>query len=62
MHGADNDLCIIKSVFNLSIVNFIDTSRVDAELRKNKGGGVRGLATLANEYLHIEMNKDYQVS
>jgi hypothetical protein len=29
MHGADNDLILIKSLFNLSVINFIDTSRLD---------------------------------
>jgi ribonuclease D len=29
MHGADNDLILIKSLFNLSVVNFLDTSRLD---------------------------------
>ena len=34
IHGADNDLILIKSHFNLSLINFIDTSRVDIELRE----------------------------
>ena len=29
IHGADNDLILIKSHFNISLINFIDTSRVD---------------------------------
>ena len=29
MHGADNDLVLMKSSFNLSLVNFVDTSRLD---------------------------------
>lgn len=46
MHGADNDLILTKSLFNLSVINFIDTSRLDIELRENKFD-LRGLATLA---------------
>ena len=46
MHGADNDLVLIKSLFNLSVINFVDTSRLDVELRENKYD-LRGLATLA---------------
>jgi hypothetical protein len=29
MHGADNDLVLVKSLFNLSVINFVDTSRLD---------------------------------
>lgn len=29
MHGSDNDLCVIKSFFNISFLNFIDTARID---------------------------------
>lgn len=60
MHGCDNDLCYIKSLFNLSFLNFIDTSRIDIEI--NKKASIRGLAFLAQEYLGIYMSKDYQVS
>jgi ribonuclease D len=34
MHGSDNDLCVIKSVLKFSFLNFVDTARVDVELRK----------------------------
>lgn len=29
MHGADNDLILLKNNFNLSILNFLDTARID---------------------------------
>ena len=61
MHGADNDLVLVKSLWNLSLVNFVDTSRLDVELRENKYD-LRGLATLAKEYLGATMSKEYQVS
>lgn len=60
MHGSDNDLCVIKSILNLSFLNFIDTARIDVDIRKQQN--IRGLATLVNEYLHEFMSKDYQVS
>ncbi len=60
MHGSDNDIWIIKSVFNLSFLNFIDTSRLDLELKGK--GSIRALATLSAEYLGTYMPKDYQVS
>jgi exosome complex exonuclease RRP6 len=60
MHGSDNDIWIIKSVFNISFVNFIDTSRLDLELKIK--GSIRALATLSAEYLETYMPKDYQVS
>jgi len=60
MHGSDNDLCVIKSVLKFSFLNFVDTARIDVELRKEQN--IRGLATLAKEYLGEHMNKDYQVS
>lgn len=60
MHGSDNDLCVIKSILNLSFINFIDTARIDVDIRKQQN--IRGLATLVNEYLHEHMSKDYQVS
>lgn len=44
MHGSDNDLCVIKSVLKFSFLNFLDTARVDIELRKQQN--IRGLATL----------------
>ena len=44
MHGSDNDLCVLKSVLKLSFVNFVDTARIDIELRKKQN--IRGLATL----------------
>lgn len=60
MHGSDNDLCVIKSVLKISFVNFIDTARIDIEIRKHQN--IRGLAALVKEYLNQFMNKDYQVS
>lgn len=60
MHGADNDLCVIKSLLNLSFINFIDTARIDVEIRRQQN--IRGLAVLLGEYLHEFMSKDYQVS
>ena len=60
MHGSDNDLCIIKSVLKFSFLNFLDTARLDVELRKQQN--IRGLATLVKEYLGEHMSKDYQVS
>lgn len=60
MHGADNDLVLIKSCFNLTPINFIDTSRFDLELKEQSD--LRGLATLVKEYLGINMSKEYQVS
>ena len=45
MHGADNDLILIRSHFNLCLINFVDTSRFDIELRHGKND-LRGLATL----------------
>lgn len=45
MHGADNDLVLVKSLFNISFINFVDTSRLDIELRQKSD--LRGLATLA---------------
>lgn len=60
MHGSDNDLCVIKSILNLSFVNFIDTARIDVDIRKQQN--IRGLATLVSEYLNEFMSKDYQVS
>lgn len=61
MHGSDNDLILVKSLFNLSLINFIDTSRLDIELRENKFD-LRGLATLTQQYMGIAMSKEYQVS
>lgn len=61
MHGADNDLILIKSAFNLSLVNFVDTSRLDLDLR-NSHHDLRGLSTLCREYLGVGMSKEYQVS
>jgi ribonuclease D len=29
MHGSDNDLCVIKSILNISFLNFLDTARID---------------------------------
>jgi exosome complex exonuclease RRP6 len=60
MHGSDNDLCVIKSVLKFSFLNFVDTARVDVEIRKQQN--IRGLATLLKEYLGEYMSKDYQVS
>ena len=56
MHGADNDIVLLKSLFNLSLINFIDTSRLDIELRET-GNDLRGLATLVKEYLGANMSK-----
>lgn len=56
MHGADNDLILTKSMFNLSVVNFVDSSRLDVELRENKYD-LRGLATLAKDYMGVSMSK-----
>lgn len=61
MHGADNDLILLKSLFNISIINFVDTSRLDIELRQNKHD-LRGLATLCKDYMGIILSKQYQVS
>ncbi len=36
LHGSDHDLYILKSCFNCSFVNFLDSSRVDIELRRIK--------------------------
>ena len=44
MHGSDHDLYILKSCFNCSFLNFLDSSRIDLDLRKTTG--IRGLATL----------------
>lgn len=60
MHGSDNDLCVIKSVLKFSFLNFLDTARIDVELRKQQN--IRGLAMLVKEYLGEFMSKDYQVS
>ncbi len=60
MHGSDNDLCVIKSVLKFSFLNFLDTARVDVEIRKQQN--IRGLATLVKDYLNEHMSKDYQVS
>ena len=60
MHGSDNDLCVIKSILKFSFVNFIDTDKIDIEIRQKQN--IRGLATLVNEYLKEFMSKDYQVS
>jgi|688.fasta_scaffold1053179_2 hypothetical protein len=60
MHGSDNDLCVIKSILNISFLNFIDTARIDVEIRKQQN--IRGLATLVSDYLDEHMSKDYQVS
>ena len=60
MHGADNDLCVIRSILHISFINFIDTARVDVELRKQQN--IRGLSTLVKQYLKEHMSKDYQVS
>lgn len=38
MHGSDHDLFILKSCFNCSFVNFLDSSRVDIDLRRVKEG------------------------
>ncbi len=56
MHGADNDIVLLKSLFNLSLINFVDTSRLDIELRET-GNDLRGLATLVKEYLGANMSK-----
>lgn len=61
MHGADNDLILIKSSFNLSLINFVDTSRLDIELRDNKYD-LRGLAALSKDYLGTLISKEYQIS
>ena len=61
MHGSDNDLVLIKSSFNLSLINFADTSRLDLDLRGGKNE-LRGLATLCKEYLGLGLSKEYQVS
>ena len=60
MHGADNDLVLLKSNFNLSVVNFLDTARLDLELIKKNN--LRGLGTICNEYTGIKMPKQHQVS
>jgi ribonuclease D len=60
MHGSDNDLCVIRSVLKLNFLNFLDTARIDVEIRKQQN--IRGLATLVKEYLKEHMSKDYQVS
>ena len=60
MHGSDNDLCIIRSILKINFLNFIDTARVDVEIRKQQN--IRGLATLVKEYLNEHMSKDFQVS
>jgi hypothetical protein len=36
MHGSDHDLYILKSCFNCSFVNFLDSSRIDVEIRRIK--------------------------
>lgn len=56
MHGSDNDLILIKSSFNLSLINFVDTSRLDLELRANRSD-LRGLSTICKEYLGLTMSK-----
>lgn len=38
MHGSDHDLYILKSCFNCSFINFLDSSRVDIDLRRIKEG------------------------
>lgn len=60
MHGSDNDLCVIKSILKFSFLNFIDTARIDVEIRQKQN--IRGLAILVKEYLGEHMSKDYQVS
>lgn len=60
MHGSDHDLYILKSCFNTSFINFLDSSRVDLDYKKSNY--IRGLSTLVKEYLHIQMSKDHQVS
>jgi hypothetical protein len=44
MHGSDHDLYILKSCFNVSFINFLDSSRIDIDLKKHIS--IRGLATL----------------
>ena len=44
MHGSDNDLCLIRSILKISFLNFMDTARVDVELRKQQS--IRGLSAL----------------
>jgi len=44
MHGSDHDLFIIKSTFNVSFLNFLDSSRIDVDYKKKNS--IRGLATL----------------
>ena len=60
MHGSDNDLCVIRSVLKFSFLNFIDSARLEMELKQRSN--IRGLAALVEEYLGEHMSKDYQVS
>ena len=60
MHGSDNDLFVIRSVLKFSFLNFIDTARLEMELKQRHN--IRGLASLVGEYLNSFMSKDYQIS
>jgi len=42
MHGADHDLYILKSCFNCSFINFLDSSRIDVDLRRINDGIKKG--------------------
>ena len=60
MHGSDNDLFVIRSVLKFSFLNFIDTARLEMELKQRHN--IRGLASLVGQYLNSFMSKDYQIS
>lgn len=62
MHGSDHDLYILKSCFNCSFVNFIDSSRVDVDLRRLKDGKTIGNGDIGHIGVDlVVVDKNYQL-
>lgn len=61
LHGCEQDLIILKTNFNLSLVNSMDTAKVEMLLLDKIE--MPGLKMLSVKYLHgLEMDKEYQTS
>jgi ribonuclease D len=56
LHGCEQDLIILKSNFNLSLVNSVDTARIEMALTDKIE--MPGLKMVAAKYLHgLDMDK-----
>lgn len=61
LHGCEQDIIILKTNFNLSLVNCMDTARIEMGLTDRID--MPGLRVLAVKYLHgLDMDKEYQTS